>query len=101
MRCISRQTLSSEETQALVRAMESRVETVTLGDWGDVSLDIRALTQYSGQGKCWRVSCSDDTAVRYREEVNTWARRMNWTEDLDMNEMFICIFMCKLNHEHL
>ena len=80
--------------------MESRVETVRLGDWGDVSLDIRALTQYSGQGKCWRGSCSGDTAVRYREDVNTWARRIHWTEDLDMNETFICIFMCKLNHEH-
>merc|ERR1719195_1361369 len=48
---ISSMTLNSEETRALVRAMESRVERVILGFEGEVILDIRALTQYSGQGK--------------------------------------------------
>ena len=52
---ISGQTLSIGETWALVQAMESGVERVVLG--GEVSLDITALTQYSGQGKCRRVKC--------------------------------------------
>ena len=46
---ISRLSLSSEEIQELVRAMETRVERVKVRV---VSLDITALTQYSGQGRC-------------------------------------------------
>ena len=77
---ISRQTLSSEETRALVRAMESRVKVVILTcDKGDGSLDIRALTQYSGQGKCVRVGFFDDEARRYREELRSWAQKINWS----------------------
>merc|ERR1712227_1143818 len=47
---ISRQSLGREETHALVQAMESGVEKVMLG--GEVTLDIGALTKYSGQGVC-------------------------------------------------
>ena len=76
---ISRQSLSSEETRALVRAMESHVESVRLGFWGEVTLDIMALHHYSsGQGRCRRVELLNDTARRYREEVRTWSRRINW-----------------------
>ena len=75
-----RQRLGREETQALVQAMESRVEDVRLSS--EVTLDIEALTQYSGQGVCKRVMLYDDTAEctvdRYREELRTWARRRNW-----------------------
>ena len=78
---ISSQTLSSEETRALVRAMESGVECVRLGAWGDVYLDITALTQYSGQGKCREVWCDLDTADRYGDEVTNWAKTINWTVD--------------------
>ena len=74
-----KQTLSSEETQALVRAMESNVQEVVLGVRGEVILDITALDQYSGEGKCWRVICYGYTAIRYRQEVKTWVRRINWT----------------------
>ena len=82
--CISRQTLSSEETRALVRAMESRVKVVALGNsWGEVSLDIRALTQYSGQGKCGQVRCHGDTARRYWEELRSWARMIHWIVTVD------------------
>ena len=75
---IRSQTLSSEETRALVRAMDSNMEYVTIGEWGEVSLDITALTQYSGQGKCRRMSFGHD-ADEYREEVRSWAQRINWT----------------------
>ena len=71
--------MSSEETRALVRAMESRVEYVGLGDMGDVlSMHIRALTQYSGQGRCMVVNCYKNIADRYREEVGSWTQRINW-----------------------
>ena len=74
----SSQTLSSQENRALVRAMESRVELVVLGTRGEDCLDIRALTQYSGQGKCRSVRCWGATAERCREEVRSLAQRINW-----------------------
>ena len=56
---ISNQSLGREETRVLVQAMESRVEKVELGDVvrprDEVTLDIEALTEYSGQGVCREV----------------------------------------------
>ena len=76
---ISNQSLSIEETRALVRVMESGVLMVWLGDWGDVRLDFRALTQYSGQGKCEDVIFYYDRAARNIEKLRCWAQRINWT----------------------
>ena len=73
---IEKQSLGREETQAVLRAMESRVENVDLRD--GVSLDLTTLTQYSGHGKCERVWCYGESADRYREVVRSWAQRMNW-----------------------
>ena len=76
---ISNQSLSIEETRALVRVMESGVLMLWLGDWGDVRLDFRALTQYSGQGKCEDVIFYYDRAARNIEKLRCWAQRINWT----------------------
>ena len=106
---IDSQTLSTEETRALVRAMESRVEMVQLGmmpGWmqnivgarvqlesraGDVQLqhhlDIMDLIQYSGQGKCREVWCCGITADRYREEVRSWAQRINWRVKVNVDDI--------------
>ena len=87
---IIRQTLSSEETRALVRAMETGVEKLTLGNGlGDVRLDITALTQYSGQGKCRGMICYmndgqpwHNAVDQYIEELRSWAKmRINWFDD--------------------
>lgn len=76
---ITRQTLSSEETYALVRAMESRVEVVTMGFGGGVSLDCKTLTQFSEQGKCREFVCWVENADRSWKEVSSWAqRRIEW-----------------------
>ena len=78
------QSLNREESLALVRVMESRVERVELGFdgimlcRGDLSLDIQALTQYSGEGRCWSVEYFCVGADRYREEVRSWAQSINW-----------------------
>ena len=71
-----KQSLGSEETEALVQAMESRLKEV----WLDykVTLDIRDLMEYSGQGKCREVRGYYDTAPRYREQLRTWATSRNW-----------------------
>ena len=69
---ISNQSLSTEESQALVRALETGVGEVVLGDYGDVTLDIEVLAGYSRQGKCSSVSFHRDTAARYREDLRLW-----------------------------
>ena len=71
--------LGSEETQALVRAMESRLEIVHLGIWEMDTLDTAALTTYSGQGKCVEWACVHSWK-RYGEKLGTWGekRRKDW-----------------------
>ena len=68
----------------MVRAMESRVESLGLGTMGYVSLDITALSQYSGQGKCGDVMLCD-TAGRYEKELKNLARRINYFYDLQLD----------------
>ena len=102
---IMRQSLDSEETQALVRAMESRVEEVRLIE--EVTLDIMDLMEYSGQGKCKKVGCYWDTKPlmvnikrnycfrntkpehRYREQLWTWATIKNWVNSNEKHSQFI------------
>ena len=43
-----------------------------------MTLDIRILMEYSGQGKCRVVECYTHTADRYREQLRTWATSKNW-----------------------
>ena len=73
---ISSKSLGSEETRALVRAMESRVEKVHLH--GEVKLDISLLIEYSGKGKCREVECDYYAAYRYREHLRALATSRNW-----------------------
>ena len=81
LNCQALRRLSVEETRALVQAMESGVEKVKL--WPQVTLDIEALTGYSGQGVCRHVELQDDTMDRYKEEMVTWARSRKWRIHLD------------------
>ena len=86
---ISEQTLSSEETRALVRAMESHLEDVWLGEWGDdLSLDITALTQYNGQGQCLEVVWYNNAADKYSLYLNSWAKMINWGASVDDDSYF-------------
>ena len=86
---ISRQSLSTQETRALVRAM-AYVEIVVLGYLGPVTVDISTLVTYEGRGKCKKVTFYNNTAKKYREEVRGWAQRISWrvTRD-DSNRIFI------------
>ena len=70
------------------------VKKVVLGDRGEVILDITALTQYSGQGKCVEVnSYNYPTANTYWEEAKTWARRIDWMfRDLNGQPFFFTLF---------
>ena len=65
----------SVNPRAVVRAMESNVETLFLGMSTHIndfmSLDMIALTQYNGQGNFRR-------EYTYIEEFVKWAQRINW-----------------------
>ena len=75
---ILNQNLSTQETQALVRAMR-KVEGVELGFMGeDMTLDISTLVTYGGQGKCKSVGLWYDTADKYGEKVRRWAQGISW-----------------------
>ena len=76
--------MGSEETQALVKAMESHVVNVMIrGSW-KMTLDITELTKYSGQGKCSQIHCYGYVDV-FKEELMTWAQRKNWKTELINN----------------
>ena len=71
--------MGSEETKALVRAMESHLVNVRIRESGRMTLDINALTQYSGQGKCSKIHCYGYVYNKvFKEELETWAQRKNW-----------------------
>ena len=76
--------MGTEETQALVKAMESHVVNVMIrGSW-KMTLDITELTKYSGQGKCSQIHCYGYVDV-FKEELMTWAQRKNWKTELINN----------------
>ena len=77
-------TLGMEETQALLQAMESRVEVVELSL---VEISIEALTKYSGQGSCLEIKLRlDFTSDKFFKELETWASRTNWLLQQDNDE---------------
>ena len=68
-----------------MRFMEEReiwrgFRSLFLGD--EVTLDIEALVEYSGEGVCKEIELNNSTMVRYIEELRTWARSKNWEEYL-------------------
>ena len=92
---ITRQSLCSQETQALARAMESGVEEVDLNGHGGGSTMtpdmLHVMTGYNGQGKC-KVMKINNIARQYREELKTWAKSRNWTVTNDVVLMTVCIY---------
>ena len=83
------QHLGTRESEALVRAMETRVSALMLGGGkaAETTLDIEALTKDSGQGKCRYIQCWSPTW--YREELRSWANQRNWILNRDDNVSFV------------
>ena len=52
---------------------------------GDVTLDIRVLMEYNGQGKCRKLICYNDAALRYNDKMRTWAKSKNWGVTINNN----------------
>ena len=81
---IDGQKLRTEDTQALVRAMETSVFEVYIGNYEEVTLDIEALTKYNHQGKCkyiymagWRY-LEPETRDKYEEALSNWPAPYPW-----------------------
>ena len=85
---IYNQSLSIEETRALVRAM-ANVEWVWLGYNGEVTVDMSTLVTYNGRGNCRRVDFCYGTAEKYREVVRGWAQGMSWRVTGDDSHLII------------
>ena len=101
---IKRQSLGREETQALVRAMESRVEMVMLYD---VKLDMETLPKYSGQGRCRFLEAETyeiTTGLNYTEKLKTWAKEKTWSHYAIISHYYspngLRVF-CTVSHEKL
>ena len=77
---IDDQSLSTEETQAVVRAM-TNVEIVELGVVGELTLDISTLVTCDGRGKCKSVELvKTENCI---EEVRRWTQRISWSVTRD------------------
>ena len=59
--------------------MESHGERVTLGHWGEATLDLKALTQFSGQGRGESVMFWSRAALGYRGQLKSWSEKINWS----------------------
>jgi len=85
---IYRQILGREETEALVQAMESRVERVHMRS---VTLEVETLVTYSGLGRCRLVTldcCDNDPGLwrlNMKEPLKKWALSRDWAVINDKN----------------
>ena len=97
---IDNQEVGTEASQALVQAMESGVAEVTLKkdnySGEQMNVGIAALTNYSGQGKCEKVTVMRPDSYHLRDEfesLKTWVRNNDLWKELLGNED--CIKMSK------
>ena len=67
-----------EEAQALVRAMESRVERLYFHDTRDMCVNTEILTEYSGQGRCKFIFCEDVDDVNFIKKLFCWVDEKGW-----------------------
>ena len=85
------QNLNSEETRALVRALETRVQELYLfySTSLEMGLLIKTLVDYSGDGMCQIISCSGNIPDKYREELRSWAvNKYGWRVSRDDADYF-------------
>ena len=70
---------NQDQTEALVRAMTSRVEILHLGGNGRLNIDFDTLKMYKGDGKCREVHIIEMKDKWLDEEgAKFWADQMDW-----------------------
>ena len=73
---ISNTSLSTADTQQLVAAMVTRVKEVWLDE--GLTLDMAALAQYDGKGRCGTVRLAAAVSEEYGDQVKTWVENLGW-----------------------
>ena len=76
---VAKQSLGTEETEAMVKAMETYLERLDL--YGDV-VDVETLNKYSGSGKCCEVMSYGIAGAELREGLRSWISK-GWEVTLD------------------
>ena len=94
---IVNQNLDREATEALVRAMDTRIEDADLKHrlWEDDTkwnLDMEALTKYNGRGRCKSIILLARKADKYRQWLQDWAQDRDWSVS---NDGEVCILIQK------
>ena len=73
-------------TSSLVQCMQHGVKRLYLGlpmlGSDKVRLDIETLLEYDGRGRCEEVVCYYATMKTYRDQLSTWAARVDWAVNL-------------------
>ena len=71
--------LSTTDTSLLVSSMINGAKIVQFLDkWGEVTLDMEALQQYDGRGKCKQVEFHGNAARIYRAQIKAWSKKIDW-----------------------
>ena len=92
---LDKMTLFTEDTKALVRAMNSgRVRVLTLAlqylgkeKKGEVSLDINTiLVQYKGEGKCTAIQAFGENVKKYGDDIKKLAMQIGWIVKRDYHD---------------
>ena len=80
-------TLSTEETEALVRAMSSGRVRVLRFEKREVSLDFNTiLVQYKGEGKCTAIKALGENAKKYGNDIKKLAMHIGWKVNRDYHD---------------
>ena len=92
-------TLGSDDILALVRAMQTRVETVILMD-DDTEVVKTLLKTYGGKGKCQEVSVMvrDSIETRVEEDMKQLAKTIDWDVDVTVDQLDI-VFKTNITFE--
>ena len=84
---ISSMELDQAATSSLVRALQHGVEGLDM--YGGARLHIQTLLDYDGRGRCGWVKCYYSTRDTYKEDMKTWAARVNWDVTVNSEEIEI------------
>ena len=89
---ISNMELSVGDTLSMVSAMKN-IKTLWLGYCGLVTLDMETLSTYTGQRRCDEIWCCHDTKKKYRRELISWTRGIDWKIGMENDSL---IFLKKI-----
>ena len=87
----------SDTSQELINCLEDKVQDVTFGFHGFVSLDWTVMDQYDGNGKCYKMKFFNQTKNEYYDDILSWAwaGSRRWLENQSKNFLKIKVYIPK------